>query len=152
MAEAKKTSRKSGNTQNSVWEEFINTTWPKAKAELESGIQKAKKLIAQGEKEFVTKTWPKAKKELEVGFQQTKKLLVRGEKEAAKLTDKGMKQLKIMTLSHKKDRYFQNLGRLVVNIPRQELAENADISRQLEEIKNIEAEINAVQQQLNAIK
>ena len=102
--------------------------------------------------EFVHKTWPKVKEDLEAGIKKARELIVQGEKEVVKLSDKGSKQFKIMTLTHKKDRHYHELGKLVSALPRQELLRSESVTQQLNEIEGIDREITAIQAQLGEKK
>ncbi len=102
--------------------------------------------------EFMHKTWPKVKEELEAGIKKTRELIAQGEKEVVKLTDKSSKQLKVLTLNHKKDRHYHELGKLVSALPREELGHSESVTVQLNEIESLDKEIAAIQAQLGEKK
>ncbi len=119
MTPAKKSKQKQQEAKNPAWEEFIRKTWPKAKAELEIGLQK------------------------------TKKLLIQGEKEVARLTDQGMKRLKIVTLSSQRERAYHDLGKLAATVAKEDLAHHDEFAKKIADIKKIDEEIAAIEKQLH---
>ncbi|MFH1782264.1 MAG: hypothetical protein ABH848_01455 [Candidatus Omnitrophota bacterium] len=96
-------------------------------------------------KKIINKMWPKAKKELEKGIEETRKFIDNGERHVIDATEIGIKNVKIMAAHVKKEKLFYEIGKSVSKLSPKKWNTSKSILKGIEEIKKLNREIISLQ-------
>ncbi len=107
-----------------------------------------KKTTPEGMKRFIEKTWPKARVELEKGIIEAKKVISEGERQLNRLTDQGLKRMRILVLQQRKDKAFRSLGRQAASLDPEAWAGDERIAKILQDIRDFDEEIARIKKEL----
>jgi len=88
--------------------------------------------------------WPQAKKEVDKGVERAKKMLAQSEKYLKKLSEKGAAQTKKLSLSIKREKAYYDLGKAVSAAPSTKWKTTCKISSLVKEIKDLSKDINKI--------
>jgi predicted nucleic acid-binding Zn-ribbon protein len=94
--------------------------------------------------ELKEKHWPKAKKELEKGIDNAKKMLSAGEKHVRQFSEKGVEKTRKITLQVKKERLIYDLGKALSATAKNRWSTNKKIQGLQKEIKELEKKIKKI--------
>jgi len=86
-------------------------------------------------KEVVDRLWPKAKKELDKGVENAKKVLVQSEKYLKEISEKGVAQTKKISLSLKREKAYYDLGKVIASTAAANWKTNRKITSLIKKIK-----------------
>ena len=89
-------------------------------------------------KEAVDRLWPKAKKELDKGVENAKKMLAQSEKYLKEISEKGAAQTKKISLSLKREKAYYNLGKAVASTAAADWKTNRKIVSLIKAIKKLD--------------
>lgn len=93
-------------------------------------------------KEVVEKLWPKAKKELDTGINNAKKIIAQSEKYFTELSKKGAAQTKKISLSLKREKAYYDLGKVIAATTSSQWKTNNKIISLIKEIKKLDKNIS----------
>ncbi|MFH1503834.1 MAG: hypothetical protein ABIH08_00365 [Candidatus Omnitrophota bacterium] len=99
---------------------------------------------AESFKEVVENMWPKAKKDLEKGMQSTKRMLIKGEEYLKEVSEKGVEQTKKIVLTVKKEKLYYDLGKAIASISTAKWKENKKINDIVKEVKDLSKQIKEI--------
>lgn len=88
-------------------------------------------------KEVVDRLWPKAKKELDKGVENAKKVLAQSEKYLKEISEKGATQTKKISSSLKKEKAYYDLGKAIASTAAANWKTNPKITSLIKEIKKL---------------
>ncbi len=94
--------------------------------------------------EVKQKHWPKAKTELEKGINNAKKMLSVGEKHVRQLSQRSAERTRKIALQVKRERFIYELGRSVSITPKNKWGTSKKIQNLRKEVKGIEKEIKKI--------
>ena len=88
-------------------------------------------------KEVVDRLWPKAKKELDKGVENAKKVLAQSEKYLKEISEKGAAQTKKISSSLKKEKAYYDLGKAIASTAADDWKTNRKIASLMKKIKKL---------------
>lgn len=92
-------------------------------------------------REVIDRLWPRAKKDLEKGIQDARILIDKGEQHVIAMTDRGAQNVRAIALHMKREKLCYELGKSVSKVSPKRWSETKKIVARVKEIKKIDREI-----------